>query len=51
LPEDRHEHEDGGDEDDGQRHLAYGPTGERLDLALRAFRVLLLMPAREGGEE
>lgn len=51
LPQDRDEHEDGGDEDDGQGHLRDGPAGERLHLALGALAVFLLVPAREGGEE
>lgn len=51
LPQDRDEDEDGGDEDDGQRHLADGPRREGLDLALGALVALLLVPAGEGGEE
>lgn len=51
LPQDRHEHEDGGDEDDGQGDLRDGPAGEGLDLALGTFAVFLLVPAREGGKE
>ena len=51
LPQHRHQHEDGRDEDDGQRHLRHGPRGERLHLAVGALAVLLLVPAREGGEQ
>lgn len=51
LPQDRDEHEDRGDEDDGQGDLGDGPAGERLHLALGTFAVLFLVPAREGGEE
>jgi hypothetical protein len=51
LPEDRHEHKDGGDEDDGQRDLADGARREGLDLALGALVRLLLVPAGEGGEQ
>lgn len=51
LPQDRDEHEDGGDEDDGQGDLGNGSAGERLHLALGTFAVFFLVPARERGEE
>lgn len=51
LPQDRDQHEDGGDEDDGQGHLRHGPAGEGLHLAVGALAVLLLVPAWEGGQQ
>ena len=51
LPQHRDQHEDGGDEDDGQRHLRHGPAREGFHLAVGALAVLLLVPAREGGQE
>lgn len=51
LPKDRDENEDGSDEDDGQGDLRDGTGGERLDLALRSFRVFFLVPSRESSEE
>lgn len=51
LPQDRDQHEDGGDEDDGQGHLRHGPAGEGLHLAVGPLAVLLLVPAREGGQQ
>lgn len=51
LPQDRDQHEDGGDEDDGQGHLRHGPAGEGLHLAVGPLAVLLLVPAGEGGEQ
>ncbi len=51
LPQHRHEHEDGGDEDDGERHLRHGPRGEGLLGLDRAGLVDLLVPSRECGEQ
>lgn len=51
LPQDRDQHEDGGDEDDGQGHLRHGPAGEGLHLAVGPLAVLLLVPAGEGGQQ
>lgn len=51
LPQHADEHEDGGDEDEGQRDLADGPGGEGLDVALGAALVHFLVPAGEGGEQ
>lgn len=51
LPQDRDQHEDGGDEDDGQGHLRHGPAREGLHLAVGPLAVLLLVPAWEGGQE
>lgn len=51
LPKYRDQHEDGGDEDDGQRNLGNGTRGEGLDFAVGALGILLLMPAWEGGEQ
>jgi hypothetical protein len=52
LPEDGDEHEDGGDEDEGQGDLRDGPRGEGLDVYVGAGAgVALFVPAREGGEE
>lgn len=51
LPQDRDQHEDGGDEDDGEGHLRDGPGREGLDLAVGPFAVFFLVPAWKGGEE
>lgn len=51
LPEYRDENEDGGDEDDGEGDLRDGAGRERLDFAVGALGVLLLVPAGERGEE
>jgi hypothetical protein len=52
LPQDGDEHEDGGDEDEGQGDLRDGPRGEGLDVDVGAGAgVALFVPAREGGEE
>lgn len=51
LPQHGDEHEDRGDEDEGQGHLRHGPRGEGLDVVLGAVRVGLFVPAREGGEQ
>jgi hypothetical protein len=52
LPEDGDEHEDGGDEDQGQGDLRDGPRGEGLDVDVGAgVGVALLVPAGEGREE
>lgn len=51
LPEDGHEHEDGGDEDQGQRHLRDGARGEGLHVVHGVVRVGFFVPAWEGGEE
>lgn len=51
LPQHRDQHEDGGDEDDGQGDLADGTAREGLNLPLRALAVLLLVPARKCRQE
>jgi len=51
LPEDGDEHEDGGDEDQGQGGLRDGPRWEGLDVADGVFVVGLFVPAGEGGEQ
>jgi hypothetical protein len=52
LPEDGDEHEDRGDEDQGEGNLRDGSRGERLDVDVGAGAgVALFVPAGEGGEE
>lgn len=51
LPEHGDEHEDGGDEDDGESDLGYGARGEGLDFAFGTFGVFFFVPAGECGEE
>jgi hypothetical protein len=52
LPQDGDEHEDGGDEDEGEGDLADKPRGEGLDVDVGAGDfVVLVVPAGEGGEE
>lgn len=51
LPQDGHEDEDGGDEDESEGDLGNWSRGEGLDIAFRAFGVFLLVPAGEGSEE
>ena len=52
LPEDRHQDEDGGDEDEGEGDLRDGAGGEGLDVVLGAgLFVRFFVPAGEGGEE
>ena len=52
LPEDGDEHEDRGDEDQGEGDLRDGPRGERLDVDIGASAgVALLVPTWESGEE
>lgn len=51
LPEDGHEHEDGGDEDECERGLGYGAGGEGFDVDFAAAARALFVPAREGREE
>ena len=51
LPQHADEHEDGGDEDEGQGNLADGAGGKGFDVALGAALVGFLVPAGEGGEQ
>ena len=51
MPQYGDENEDGCDEDDGQGNLADGSTRERLDLTLRAFAILFLVPAGKSCKE
>jgi len=51
LPQDRHQHEDRGDKDDGKSDLADRSTGERFDFALRPFTIFFFVPARERSEQ
>lgn len=52
LPQDADEHEDGRDEDEGQRDLADGPRREGLNVHVGAgFGVALFVPPGKGGEE
>lgn len=52
LPEDGHEDEDGGDEDECECDLRYGSRREGLDVDLGAGALIaFLVPAREGCEE
>jgi len=52
LPQHADEHEDGGDENEGEGDLRDGAGGEGFDVDVGAGAgVALFVPAREGGEE
>lgn len=51
LPQHRHEHKDGRDEDDGERDLRHGARGDGADDAVGALGVFLFVPRGKRGEE